>query len=249
MLKRCIKGTAYFLAPRWAAAVDNRYWAAKQARQLARRCSQPGRLEDVLDAVLASPEFRPDQRRAEILDLLELLRRDPPRRLCEIGARRGGTLILFGQAAAPDGRILSLDIDFRAFQLKWNPRFARVGQQVTCLRGDSHAPETLARAREWLRGELLDFLFIDGDHSLEGVRSDFTMYAPLVRHGGVIAFHDIAPDFKTRHGIITSSDVGDVPTFWAELKRRGYAAEELIEHPEQDGMGIGVIRWQGFRNS
>jgi len=38
-----------------------------------------------------------------------------------------------------------------------------------------------------------DFLFIDGDHTYEGVEGDFEMYSPLVRRGGIIAFHDIVP--------------------------------------------------------
>jgi len=42
-----------------------------------------------------------------------------------------------------------------------------------------------------LNGEPLDFLFIDGDHTYEGVKRDFEMYSPLVRNGGIIAFHDI----------------------------------------------------------
>ena len=33
----------------------------------------------------------------------------------------------------------------------------------------------------------IDFLFLDGDHSYEGVRRDFENYAPLVRPGGIVA--------------------------------------------------------------
>jgi predicted O-methyltransferase YrrM len=42
-----------------------------------------------------------------------------------------------------------------------------------------------------LNEQNLDFLFIDGDHTYKGVKEDFEMYSPLVRKGGVIAFHDI----------------------------------------------------------
>ena len=35
---------------------------------------------------------------------------------------------------------------------------------------------------------MLDLLFIDGDHSYEGVRQDYKMYSKLVRDGGLIAF-------------------------------------------------------------
>lgn len=36
----------------------------------------------------------------------------------------------------------------------------------------------------------IDFLFIDGDHSYEGVKKDFDLYLPLMNKGGIIAFHD-----------------------------------------------------------
>jgi len=36
----------------------------------------------------------------------------------------------------------------------------------------------------------INFLFIDGDHSIEGCKSDYDNYAPKVIKGGFIAFHD-----------------------------------------------------------
>lgn len=36
----------------------------------------------------------------------------------------------------------------------------------------------------------IDFLFIDGDHSIEGCKSDFELYAHKIVPGGFIAFHD-----------------------------------------------------------
>lgn len=38
--------------------------------------------------------------------------------------------------------------------------------------------------------EPLDFVYIDGDHSYEGVRADLEAYFPLIREGGIIAGHD-----------------------------------------------------------
>lgn len=40
-----------------------------------------------------------------------------------------------------------------------------------------------------LRGRV-DLLFIDGDHSYEGCKSDIDHYGPLVRPGGIISGHD-----------------------------------------------------------
>ncbi len=36
----------------------------------------------------------------------------------------------------------------------------------------------------------VDLLFIDGDHSYEGVRTDWRTYAPLLAPGATIVFHD-----------------------------------------------------------
>ncbi|RPH56645.1 MAG: class I SAM-dependent methyltransferase, partial [Acidobacteria bacterium] len=88
----------------------------------------------------------------------------------------------------------------------------------------------------------LDVLFIDGDHSYEGVRRDFEMYRPLVREGGLIVFHDIVPDFGQRYGASTRASTGGVPQFWAELKSRYPDVQEIIEDPRQDGYGLGVLR-------
>jgi predicted O-methyltransferase YrrM len=36
----------------------------------------------------------------------------------------------------------------------------------------------------------IDLLFIDGDHSYEGIKSDYEAWYPHVKDGGVVAFHD-----------------------------------------------------------
>jgi len=40
----------------------------------------------------------------------------------------------------------------------------------------------------------IDFLFIDGDHSVEGCKLDYELYARKINKGGFIAFHDYYPD-------------------------------------------------------
>lgn len=51
---------------------------------------------------------------------------------------------------------------------------------------DSAAAAITAKQDGWE----LDSLFIDGDHSAEGVLRDFECWAPLVKPGGIIAGHD-----------------------------------------------------------
>lgn len=43
--------------------------------------------------------------------------------------------------------------------------------------------------------EGLDFVYIDGDHSYKGVKSDIDLYYPKVRTGGVIGGHDFGITF------------------------------------------------------
>jgi hypothetical protein len=74
-----------------------------------------------------------------------------------------------------------------------------------------------------------DFLFIDGDHTYEGVEGDFEMYSPLVRRGGTIAFHDIVPG--------PPENVGGVPDFWNEIEH-GFSYVELVKGGRQSGYGI-----------
>jgi hypothetical protein len=90
----------------------------------------------------------------------------------------------------------------------------------------------LERVKKLIPPGGLDFLFIDGDHTLEGVRSDYDMYSPLVKPSGTIIFHDICvhrPEFNCH-----------VDKFWNELKK-GREYWEFIENPDQGLYGIGVI--------
>jgi predicted O-methyltransferase YrrM len=113
---------------------------------------------------------------------------------------------------------------------------------MVCLRADSHDPRTVAQVKSLLGSRPIDFLFIDGDHSLQGVRLDYEFFAPLVRPGGLIALHDVVPDGRLRTGVPSEANVGEVPLFWAELKAKGLDWQELIDNPDQDGYGIGVVR-------
>ena len=110
--------------------------------------------------------------------------------------------------------------------------FARTQQTICLVRSDSHSPSTLEQVSRLLDGGI-DFLFIDGDHTYEGVRADFEMYSPLVREGGLIALHDIVQG--------PHETVGDVPRFWNELRARETSADEIVADHRQGGWGIGVI--------
>jgi predicted O-methyltransferase YrrM len=100
------------------------------------------------------------------------------------------------------------------------------------LREDSHKEETVRKLKDILGGGMIDLLFIDGDHRYEGVRKDFEMYSPLVRKGGIIAFHDICPG--------PPDAVGGVPSFWKETMGK-YQNMPIIKDQSQGGCGIGIL--------
>ena len=81
-----------------------------------------------------------------------------------------------------------------------------------------------------LNGLAVDFLFIDGDHTYDGVSKDHETFAPLVRHGGLVGFHDIHP---------IDDGLTEVPRYWREL-RRAVDGTEWIDSFNQSGYGIGI---------
>jgi predicted O-methyltransferase YrrM len=197
---------------------------------------------DLVDTVLECPALRPLQRRSEFLELISLVKEQKCKYLLEIGTYKGGALFVFSQLAASDATVISLDFPgtffgklHRASQALLFRRLTRKGQSFFSLRNDSHKPETLATVRDILQGNKLDFLFIDGDHSYKGVREDFKMYAPLVRDGGLIAFHDITPCEAS-----AGEKQKEVYKFWEEVKQ-DHTHREFIEPATVNPMGIGVL--------
>ena len=179
----------------------------------------------------------PVQMEEEIERLAMDVRELRPRRVLEIGTAKGGTLYLWTCLATPDATIVSVDLPAGKYGGGYSPqraaiykRFALPQQKVHLLRADSHAPETRDRVVELFAGESVDFLFLDGDHSYEGVKQDWQYFAPLVRPGGLIAFHDIAMNYEETH----------VKQLWDEIKPL-HEHWEYVFHAKSI-FGIGVIK-------
>ena len=231
---------------RWAASAGWR--RVSDYRQLSRQLrilkssTSTSDLNDVYDRLLDFPEFKTDQKRQEIIPLLRMLADRKPRFICEIGTSFGGTLFQLARVSHDQAKIISIDCGLSVVRARVHEGMANNSQRIVCLRTDSRAKETLERVRRLLGKNKLDFLLIDGDHSYEGVSADFNNYAPLVKTGGLIAFHDVLPDYKTKLGIDTGNWTGGVPKFWQEIKST-YRIEELLEDEDQDGYGLGLVHW------
>jgi len=181
----------------------------------------------------------PMQKRHEIVEFLKLLKQRNVKTFMEIGTANGGTLFLLCRTLPRDAVGISLDLPgtvfregYQDYKLALYRSFASGDQQLHFLRADSHDAQTLESAKALLAGKKLDFLFIDGDHRYEGVKQDFEMYCPLVRKGGIVAFHDIS---------VQTGDGGcEVKRYWEEIK--GSYQHLEIKNPEPEGsFGIGVL--------
>jgi len=180
--------------------------------------------------------IRPVQITEEFEKFLTIFQEQKPNVVLEIGTDKGGSLFAMCKLAHQDATIISVDLPegLGDGYPKWKEQvyemFTRPDQQLLLLRGDSHSEKMLTQVKEVLKDEKIDFAFIDGDHTYEGVKKDFEMYSPLVRSGGVIAFHDIA---------INEAPTG-VPKFWQEVKNN-YEHIEFIQDDKQVGYGIGCL--------
>jgi predicted O-methyltransferase YrrM len=183
--------------------------------------------------------FRPFQSETELRLLIERVAPIRPKTVVEIGTARGGTLFLLSCVADQRARLVSIDLPaglygggYPAWKGLSYRRLMGVQQKLHLIRGNSHEEVTFKKAAHALGGDQVDLLFIDGDHSYEGAKTDFFKYRSLVRPGGLVIFHDI---LKSKH----DHDVNVAP-LWQELKK-DYHTEELVESYEQGRFGIGVL--------
>lgn len=170
--------------------------------------------------------------------LIDILSKKELSNVLEIGTYKGGALFAWCKLADNNAKIISVDLLYKRYNAmvdydrtkKIYSRFYKTGgQELFIMLKNSHEQDTLDTVKEILDGDKLDFLFIDGDHSYEGVKRDFEMYSTLVKRGGVIVLHDIVP----------YSEYG-VAKYWQEIKNK-FHHKEIVNDWNGPGWGIGVI--------
>lgn len=185
-----------------------------------------------VDAAFNRVTRRMEQHPDEIRPFAEWLYRRQPVNAVEIGVRHGGTASLWLELCS--GIVVGVDwlgqdglgentLTLAEEMMTENDRY-----RFVC--GDSHKMDTFYKVLDRLNGSLIDLLFLDGDHTLEGITADYYLYKGLVRSGGCIAFHDIVDTPFIRsvgHGVCD---------FWKQLE--GSKREFNIKG---EWGGIGVI--------
>jgi len=155
---------------------------------------------------------RMGQNKDELMECAKFVENLRPHNILEIGTQYGATLFVW--CALSTGKRISVDMPNGVFGgipigtvQERDASFTARFENVFFVEKDSHSEETAEEVGKILNGELVDFLFIDADHTYEGVSKDYHMYKKFVRKGGYIGFHDINEIEECR-----------VDKFWKELQ-------------------------------
>lgn len=162
--------------------------------------------------------------------LLSVYDKLAPRRILEIGSHVGGALWHFMQHAKKGSNFTSVSMGATPHIPLWVDWANARGHGLEVLDSDSTALASV----DWMRIQApYDFAFIDGSHFYEYVSKDWANVRPMVRKGGIVAFHDI-----TAGGV--PNERVDVPRLWSEIKAdKKIKTAEKIALPGQF-CGIGV---------
>ena len=159
-----------------------------------------------------------------------------PRRILEIGSFRGHTAKILAEHTPPDTRIVAFDRDERhGVAYRNTPLAARIERRVGEVGTAAFAADAPAT---------YDLIFIDADHTYEGVKHDTAVLLPLLAAGGMMVWHDYANwgRFSRTNG---------VPEALQELSARlpvaAVGGSWLAVHSPAWSFGVGAERFMRAR--
>ena len=110
----------------------------------------------------------------------------------EIGVYEGVNTVLIAAQLGQGGKLFAIDPFFKGrLGICYHEKIAR--QQIKKLRlGQKVHFISKLSFDAWadVPASGIDFIFVDGDHSLEGITKDWALFADKVKPGGYIALHD-----------------------------------------------------------
>lgn len=128
------------------------------------------------------------------------------KKVLALGTQNGQSdrAILMALAQNEEGILVS--VDHKRRQTILDEHFSDYKKYWNFIQGDTTNPEIVQSVKDTLNeDEQFDFLLIDAGHDYESVSADFKNYAPMVRSGGVVFFHD------------TVNQNAGVNKLWAEI--------------------------------
>lgn len=175
--------------------------------------------------------------------------------IVEIGSEYGMSTSILAKYSGESVHVSAVDPFPNDTFTKHSRNMARVGvlDKIVYYKMQSESAAPIYLQND---GQLIDVLFIDGDHSTEAVLIDILMWVPLVRVGGVVIFHDtLAPTNMQPHeqhgwvqraidqwrsgGVLTDSDALKVITS-NRVIMQSLSPDKFRECPPVDSMRIFV---------
>ncbi len=157
-----------------------------------------------------------------------------PERTVELGTWKGVNAFLLGWVT----KKITISLDIHDYDRNEAINIIRgYGLNISLPLADCRAPETISNTKMCLDGPI-DLLFIDDGHCIEEVTEDHRLWAPLVRPGGWIVFHDINPNANLLAPGVHPS-ICQAHAYWAQLTGN---KEEIIYQGDPPGPGIGILK-------
>lgn len=155
------------------------------------------------------------QRKNEFLELAQLVARQRPRVVAEIGVAQAATLAAWMRLSHPNAKFICIDRDVNdALPRPGEPVHPSIyngpirgmteqgggvyhlvlpGQTLHVINGWTYEPGAKEKFLNALGDDKIDLLFHDASHQAEMFAEDFKWMWPLVAEGGMLCSHDIQP--------------------------------------------------------
>lgn len=168
--------------------------------------------------------------------LYATVRATRPHTILEIGSARGKSACAMALACRQNGRGMVYAIDPHQ-ENAWTEVGVKGGsyeflkQRLRAYDLTRWCQIIRATSQEAVRAwsKPIDILFIDGDHSYEGVKHDFEAFRPWLTPEALVLFHDSTWEY-CRDNEYYRQDMG-VPRYMAELQREGYHSATIAPPP------------------